>query len=87
MDFDVISPKTKKELLSAISDYQHSKFRFGAGYTDLLLELKDKPIEDLKVINISQLKEDIFNNIIDMGDYFHVGTNVTAQEIIENDHL
>ena len=87
MDFDVISPKTKKDLLKAISENQDSKFRFGAGYTDLLLELKEKPEKNLKVINISQLKEDSFNTINDMGDYFHVGTNVTAQDLIESDHL
>jgi CO/xanthine dehydrogenase FAD-binding subunit len=87
MDFDVISPKSKKELLNAMSEYQHTDFRFGAGYTDLLIELKDKSSDGLKIINLSLLKEGAFNTIVDKGDYYHVGTNVTAQEIIENDLL
>jgi len=85
MNFDVISPKTKEDLLTAISENQDSNFRIGAGYTDLLLELKINSQEDLKVINIAQLNEELFNDIIDMSDYIHVGTNVVAQELIESD--
>lgn len=87
MDFDVISPKSKKELLNAMSEYQHTNYRFGAGYTDLMIELKDTSGVDLKIINLSLLKEGAFNTIVDKGDYYHVGTNVTAQEIIESELL
>ena len=84
MDFNVVSPKTEEDLLSVISENQGSEFRFGAGFTDLLLELKGRFTSGLKVINISQLNEEKFNNIIDMGDYIHVGTNVTSQDLIES---
>jgi len=80
---DVINPKTTEDLLTFISENQDSDFRFGAGYTDLLLELKENPQLDLKIINLAQLNDTMFNDIIDYGDYIHVGANVTAQELIE----
>ena len=85
MDFDVISPRTVENLLSVISDHQDSNFRIGAGYTDLLLELKTNSTEGLKIINIAQLNDTSFNDIIDMGDFIHVGTNVTAQQLVESE--
>jgi len=87
MDFNVISPKTIDDLLTVISDNQDSKFRFGAGYTDLLPELKENSPEDLKIINISQLSDGTFNDIIEKDDYIHVGANVTAQDLIESEFL
>ena len=41
MDFDVISPVTKDELLQAIHTHQDKDFQIGAGYTDLINQLKD----------------------------------------------
>jgi len=84
MDFDVISPKTTKDLLQAINDNQNNNFRFGAGYTDLINQLKHKPEEDLTVINISQLNANRFSDIIEMDGHINLGTLVTASEIIDN---
>ena len=61
MEFNIINPKTKPELLAAISKQKH--FRFGAGYTDLLMELKKKSEEGLTIINLAQVKDAQFNGI------------------------
>ena len=61
MDFNVITPKTKSELLKAIK--AEKQFRFGAGCTDLLMELKKNPEEGLTVINLSQVEDTQFNGL------------------------
>ena len=61
MEFNIVNPKTKSDLLEAIRKESH--FRFGAGYTDLLMELRKKPEEGLTVINLSQVKDVQFNGI------------------------
>lgn len=84
MDFDVISPKTTKDLLKAIDDNQNNNFRFGAGYTDLINQLKHKPEEGLTVINIAQLNANRFSNIQEMDEYINLGTLVTASDLIDS---
>jgi CO/xanthine dehydrogenase FAD-binding subunit len=85
MEFDVLSPKTTKDLLTAISENQNANFRLGAGYTDLLPELKENLPEDLIVINISQLSDRRFKDIVEEGDFIRVGANVNAQQLIDNE--
>ena len=55
MNFDLITPETTEELLQAIDENQRNNFRFGAGYTDLILELGAQPDEELTVINLAKL--------------------------------
>ena len=57
MNFDLITPETTEELLQAIDENQGNNFRFGAGYTDLILELGAQPDEDLTVINLARLSD------------------------------
>ncbi len=57
MNFSLISPRTTEELLRAIHENQDRKFRFGAGYTDLLLELGEQPDKELAVINLARLND------------------------------
>lgn len=87
MDFNVISPKTSQELLEVISNYQNKKFRFGAGYTDLINDLNNIPQEGLTVINLAQLKDENFKNITFKEKGVRIGALVTASQLMNNDTL
>ena len=73
MNFAVISPASTKELLSAIRDHQESNFRFCAGGTDLLLELKHQPNGNLTIINLARLTDDHFGYVAGSGDRIRIG--------------
>ena len=85
MDFTIITPKTKPELLTAIRI--ETKFRFGAGYTDLLMELKKKPEEGLTVINLSQVKDVQFNGIKKTAKGHRLGAMLTAHKIVMSEDI
>jgi len=87
MDFDVISPKTSRELLEVIGKYQDKNFRFGAGYTDLINDLNSKPQEDLTVINLAQLKDENFKTITINEKGARIGALVTASRLTDNSIL
>lgn len=87
MDFDVISPRTKGELLDVIGANQNKNFRFGAGYTDLLLELQNKDTSDLLVVNLGLLKEDCFCTICVENEGLRLGALVTAGMIVANNFI
>lgn len=87
MDFNVISPKTSSELFEAINNYQDKKFRFGAGYTDLINDLKNNLPEDLTVINLCKLKDDSFRKISVNEKGVKIGALVTATQILNNDFI
>ena len=57
---NVISPESTKELLATIDENMDKEFRFGAGYTDLLVELRKQPNNELIVINLAYLEDDEF---------------------------
>ena len=63
MSFKVISPDSSEKLLELIVQYQSHKYRFGAGYTDLLLELEKRPDEEITVINLAYLNDALFTSI------------------------
>jgi CO/xanthine dehydrogenase FAD-binding subunit len=87
MDFEVITPKTKDELLTAIAESQDRSFKFGAGYTDLINQFKDLLDEDLTIINIAQIQEAAFRNITEKDSFFELGTLVTATDIVNNSRI
>jgi len=84
MKFNVENPKTTKELLKLISDYQDRNFRFGAGYTDLLLEIKKQPDNNLTVINLANLNDNLFTSIQKCDEEIRIGALVTAHEILSD---
>jgi len=86
-DFDVISPQTVDALLEAIAASQDKHFRFGAGGTDLLLELKRNPQENLIVVNLAQMEDQAFRSIVKEEYGWHIGALVTAAEILDNSEL
>ena len=85
MEFDVISPKTKDELLSVIQDHQDKRFKIGAGMTDLLNQFKSQKTDDLTVISISSIDEPSFSVITEQDEYIEVGTLVTASDLINSE--
>ena len=84
---NVISPETTEELLAAIDENMAKKFRFGAGYTDLLVELRKQPDNELIVINLAYLEDDEFTYISKSDSGIRIGALVTAKEIISNKEL
>ncbi len=84
MNFNVISPETTEELLKLISENQDKNSRFGAGYSDLLLELKKQPDENLTVINLAHLNDNRFTSISQCDDGIRIGALVTANGILYN---
>ncbi len=82
MNFKVISPETTENLMEVITENQGNKFRFGAGYTDLLLDIKNKRNDDLKIINLAKLNDRQFTSIEETDKGIRLGALVTAQRII-----
>ncbi len=84
---NVISPETTEDLLAAIDENMEKDFRFGAGYTDLLVELRKQPDNELIVINLAYLEDDKFTSISKSDSGIRIGALVTAMEIISNKEL
>lgn len=87
MNFNVISPETTENLLKTIAEHQGNNFRFGAGLTDLLLELKKQPVEGLTVVNLARLNDDRFTSIDKTDDGIRLGALVTANMITSDKKL
>ncbi|MEK6616507.1 MAG: FAD binding domain-containing protein [Bacteroidota bacterium] len=85
MEFNIINPKTRSELLVAIRREDH--FRFGAGCTDLLMDMKKKSEKDLTVINLSQVKDAQFTSIKKSTNQFRLGAMLTAHKIVVNEDM
>jgi CO/xanthine dehydrogenase FAD-binding subunit len=87
MNFNVITPETTDHLLEVIAEFQGKKFRFGAGYTDLILELKHQPDADLTVINLANLHDEQFTSVTKTEDGIRLGALVTANRILSDKEL
>lgn len=79
MEFEIRNPKTKTELLSVIRTEKN--FRFAAGCTDLLMELKKKPEIGLTVINLTHVKDPQFSSIKKSAKGLWLGAMFTAHKI------
>lgn len=82
MDFEIITPTTKPELLKAMRE--NKTYRFGAGYTDLILELKKQDAKDITIINLAQLQDAHFTSIDRQPKYLSIGALVTAYQVLQN---
>jgi CO/xanthine dehydrogenase FAD-binding subunit len=87
MNFNIISPENSEELLDAITLNQGHKFRFGAGYSDLLLEIKKQPDGELTIINLARLKDELFSSIKENPAEISIGALVTANKIIFDEEV
>lgn len=85
MDFKVISPKTKPELLKMMK--QNKDFRFGAGYTDLILDLKKKDEDGITIINLAQLQDKQFSCIEKTAGGLRIGSLVSIAQIEDSDFI
>lgn len=85
MEFNIINPRTRSELLGAIRREDH--FRFGAGCTDLLMELKKNPEEGLTVINLSQVKDAQFSGVKRSAKGIRLGAMLTAHKVVMNEEI
>ncbi len=84
MDFEVINVATEEELLKAMTDNRHNNFRIGAGYTDLILELKQQQTKLLNIINIATLEDPEFCSISEEEHSIVLGALVTASDIVNS---
>jgi CO/xanthine dehydrogenase FAD-binding subunit len=87
MDFSVITPTTTEKLLSAIADHQGTNSKIGVGMTDLLLEIKKQPNQNLTVINLAQLNDPDFTSSAIGDNEIKIGALVTANQIANNQEL
>ena len=87
MDFYTVSPHTTAELLETIKQNQGNHFRFGAGYTDLIPELKTQKQDDLTVINLAKLKDKDFTSINDSKEGSRIGALATMTDVLSNESL
>jgi CO/xanthine dehydrogenase FAD-binding subunit len=85
MKFNVISPKTKTDLLKAMKNETY--FRFGAGYTDLIPEMKKMEDIGYSIINLAQLNDQTFRNIKRGQDVIRIGTLATAAQIVNDEFI
>ncbi|CAG0976518.1 MAG: hypothetical protein HND27_01045 [Bacteroidetes bacterium] len=82
MEFEIESPKNITELCKTIKSYRSKSFRLGAGYTDLLMELKKHTPRNLTVINLAQLKDISFSSIRSTTKNIQIGAMVTASKLV-----
>jgi CO/xanthine dehydrogenase FAD-binding subunit len=85
MDFTIVTPHTRTDLMTEIE--RAKNFRFAAGFTDVLMEFKKTPPHGLTVINLSQLHDDDFNSISNDQSGLKIGALVTASGIIGNKYI
>lgn len=88
MNFDVLSPKSITDWQKAMKSLKGKKVRYGAGYTDLLMELKRPEItDDFMVLNLAQIKDSGFTHIKESSTGLTLGAMVTAHELAYNDQV
>ena len=87
MNFNVLTPKTAEELRQNILDCQGKNFRFGAGYTDLLPELKKHSENDLLIINLAQLDDPDFSSVSSSQSTLSIGSMVTANMVVRDKRI
>lgn len=80
----IITPENVKDLMKIIDELQAENFRFGAGFTDLLLELEKSPEEKVTIINLAKINTPEFSEIKFTEDKLIIGSLVTASSITKN---
>jgi CO/xanthine dehydrogenase FAD-binding subunit len=88
MNFNLVSPETTEDLLHVIDENHGKKFRFGAGYTDLIRELEKQDDRELTVINLAKLSDRRFTSIEEhTAGGMRIGALVTASRIVSHKEL
>ena len=82
MNFNLVSPETTEDLLHVIDEKHGKRFRFGAGYTDLIRELEEQDDRELTVINLAKLSDRWFTSIEEhTAGGMRIGALVTASSL------
>ncbi len=81
MNSTVVSPQSTRDLLAAVAAAQGKPFRFGAGYTDLLLLLEAQSIDNLTIINLGGVRDARFTTIVREANGIRLGAMATAAMI------
>ena len=87
MDFEIISPANSQELLSCLKNHQNESIKMGAGFTDLIIDIKRKKLVDLKVINLAKICDKEFTSIEIGDEHIRIGALVKIAEITNNKYL
>ncbi|MBK7129602.1 MAG: FAD binding domain-containing protein [Crocinitomicaceae bacterium] len=87
MNFEIINPSNTTELLSAVTKLSKKNYRFAAGCTDLLLDLKRKPVKDLTVINLQTVKDNRLTGIKKMAKVIRIGAGTTAHALVTDEDI
>jgi len=85
MEFNLVIPKTKSELLVAMRT--NKNYRFAAGCTDLLMELKKNAIEGLTVINLVQVNDQQLTGMKYSAKGLRMGAMSTAHHVGINNEI
>lgn len=81
MEYQILSPQNIAELCKTVKSNIKKPFRFGAGYTDLLMEIKKSEIKNLTIINLAQINDTPFFGIKSSAKEFEIGAMVTASKL------
>jgi CO/xanthine dehydrogenase FAD-binding subunit len=84
MEYQVLSPQNITELCKTVKANLKKSFRYGAGYTDLLMELKKSDPNNLTIINLAQINDDSFLGIKVTAKEIQIGAMVTASKLVSD---
>ncbi len=84
MIFKMMTPRSTEELLEIVATCQGRAFRFGAGYTDLMLELKKAEGPMPRVINLAHIQDPRFGAVQETPNRIRIGALVTIAELAEH---
>ncbi len=84
---EIYSPKSKADLLENLNRLSGKSFHFGAGYTDLLMDFKQNPDQEERVLNLAQMQDPDFVGIRKQGQGFYIGALTKIARIADSDEL
>jgi CO/xanthine dehydrogenase FAD-binding subunit len=87
MNFEIINPVSIPDLLTSLKNCQEGSFRFAAGCTDLLPELRKNPGKEIMVINLSHVIDKEFTGVSFSSSGLQLGARVTAHQIVINEDI
>lgn len=87
MDFEILSPANTQELLNCLQNHQNESIKMGAGFTDLIIDIKKKKLTGLKVINLAKITDKEFTSIEITENKIRIGALVKVAHITNNKYL
>jgi len=81
---EIYSPKSKADLLENLNRLSGKSFHFGAGYTDLLMDFKQNPDQEERVLNLAQINDYDFVGIRKQEQGFYIGALTKIARIADS---